>query len=350
MAESLEPEADPFDLDAPPIPAYFSYPPPRVRARLLALGPAGNTSLESRTVVPTRPMRHCPIFATLLASMCLPVLACGGTTIAFDGVDGAMPVEVGPLATGTGGSSGTGSTGSAGSQGTGGTANVADASPDAVDGSGGASLDGLQGSWKGYVENFQFSDQSDAVLVEFGSGAGPANHVRFGNASPPPPVTSPNLGYPPGVAFSGGPGRPALMGPYPGFAFTLTNVTYDRQRLQFDVATNELWKEWCGLQIPILDEINPDGSYYCVHNWGFTAGGTACSQVDPMTQMSVPIDCGKLALCQPAGGVCVCNAQGCVANLNADLHFDMMIAPPKVDGSVRGLDSGSHNVHLNKQQ
>jgi hypothetical protein len=145
------------------------------------------------------------------------------------------------------------------------------------------------------------------------------------------------------------PGYRPFMGPYPGSSFTLTKVAYDGQRLQFDVATNELWKHWCELQTSIPDESNP-GRYSCVHNWGYlTRGPGDCLQMDPTTQITTPVDCGKLALCQP-NGPCACNAQACTANLDGDLlHFDMVIAQPKADGSVSGLDANLHSVHLNRQ-
>jgi hypothetical protein len=221
--------------------------------------------------------------------------------------------------------------------------NVGDASPIEADVAVVISPNVLQGSWKGYVENFQFSDQSDAVLVVITSSAG-AGEVTFGSSAALPPAIDPNVGYPPGARLTSGPS--SLTAAYPGFAYTITNVTYDGQRLQFDVPTNELWKRWCELQTPIPDE-HSAGFYGCVHNWA-TSSSETCSQVDPMTQMSVPIDCGKLALCQ--GGVCRCDAQGCTVRLNEHfLHFDMMIAAPKADGSVRGLDSNLHNIHLSKQ-
>jgi hypothetical protein len=125
-------------------------------------------------------------------------------------------------------------------------------------------------------------------------------------------------------------------------------ASLDGQRLQFDIAPTEVWKAWCELQTPILDEANPGMIYNCVHNWGFSFG-SKCSQMDPNTHQEVPIDCGKLALCMAGGGVCGCTAQGCTASLEPSVHFDMVVAVPKADGSVAGLDSSVHNVHLAKR-
>lgn len=292
------------------------------------------------------------VHQTLGLALCV-LIGCGGNVDLGGLVDGGTAGT--PSAQGSAGSGGAGSLGSGGSPGAGGTgaggtgaggtADVGDAGRNIADGGAGNPLKGLEGSWKGYVENFQFDDQSDAVLVAI-TGAG-SGQITFGNSPPPPPATDPNVGYPPGVKFMGVGASLPFTGPYPGFAFTLTHGTFDGQRLQFDVGTNELWKHWCEQQTPILDEIN--GGYFCVHNWGGSVGSAECSQQDPKTMMNVPIDCGKLALCSPIGGICQCTAQACSANENATLHFDMMMATPKADGSVRGLDSSLHNVHLTKQ-
>jgi hypothetical protein len=254
-------------------------------------------------------------------------------------------LSVGDLGNDSGSSSGTmggGGAGFSGAAGAGGTMNLWDASSDVADVAVVIPPNDLQGSWKGYVENFQFGDQSDAVLVSITSNAG-AGQITFGNSAAPPPATDPNIGYPPGATLTSS----TAELPYPGFAFTLTNVKYDGQRLQFDVATSELWIHWCELQTPIPDEHNA-GVYSCVHNWPTASGGSTCSQTDPMTQMSVPINCGKLALCQ--GFFCRCDMQGCTVYLDSHpLHFDMVIAPPKANGSVRGLDADLHSVHLTKE-
>src|SRR5258707_1321819 len=144
------------------------------------------------------------------------------------GVAGGNPTSAGGMggSTGLGGAPMGGAAGSAGD-------------PNPV----GTPLTDLVGSWKGYVENFQFSDQSDAVLLAITSAAG-AGQITFGSSAAPPPATDPNVGYPPGIKFDGL-GRPS--GAQPGFAFTLAKVTFDGQRLQFDVATKELWKQWCEL-------------------------------------------------------------------------------------------------------
>jgi hypothetical protein len=205
----------------------------------------------------------------------------------------------------------------------------------------------LSGSWSGYVENFAFNDQSDAVTLTF-RNAPPGGQVVFGDSPPLAPPSDPNVGYPGGLQLE--PMHPSTSAPYPGFAFTLMKTSLDGQRLQFDIAPTELWTTWCQLQTPILDEVNADMSYGCVHNWATSFGGPqGCSQTDPATRQQVPIDCGKLALCQFGSGVCGCTAQGCAVTLVTSVHFDLVMAAAKADGSVKGLDGSLHNVHLTKR-
>ncbi|MEP7052111.1 MAG: hypothetical protein ABJB12_17230 [Pseudomonadota bacterium] len=129
----------------------------------------------------------------------------------------------------------------------------------------------------------------------------------------------------------------------------MLSPTLDSQRLQFDVAQGELWGSWCALQTPILDDTNPAGLYSCAHNWGFSSNGTTCAQTDPMTMQTITVSCAKLELCGFGNGVCSCTKASCVGNVSASNHFDMVVAPPKADGSVSALQGGVNNVHFTKQ-
>ncbi len=75
---------------------------------------------------------------------------------------------------------------------------------------------------------------------------------------------------------------------FPGFTYTLNNGEFDGVRLEFSVALDELWTEWCALQTPIYDEIND--RYGCVHNWSFSWGADGCSQPDPDSGQDISID------------------------------------------------------------
>ncbi len=208
----------------------------------------------------------------------------------------------------------------------------------------------IVGTWRGYIENYKTSDLTDSVELRISQGS-LAGQVIFGEAMAPPPASDPQADYPPpsDANLAG----PSYVGPQAGFVYTLVNPSFVGARLQFDVAPGELYQSWCALQTPYKDDFNAGDYYNCLPNWGSIGsggpGGTgSCSQMNPVTMVRVPRDCGQLRLCTP-GGACVCTATSCTANLAAPTHFDLAIALPKADGSVVGLDGTTHNVHLTKQ-
>ena len=195
----------------------------------------------------------------------------------------------------------------------------------------------ISGTWKGYVENYTFRDKSNAITLRIVSGPnGITGHATFGMSPLTPRVTNPTVGYPPGI-------DPDLTVAYPGFPFTMEEASLEGSRLQFDISRAEIWKTWCEAQAPIADEMNV-GSYGCAHNWATNYGAT-CSQLDPMTMQWVPIDCGRLRLCAP-GSLCQCTAKACGVILRGGIHFDVNVNVPMADGSVSGLDTDLHNIHL----
>lgn len=199
------------------------------------------------------------------------------------------------------------------------------------------------GTWKGYVENHQFEDGSDALKMTLASvTASVSGQVTLGDSPPLPPPSDPNVGYPPGVS-GGGPGGWQKV--YPGFAYSLLEASFDGQRLQAKIALAEPFKQWCELQTSYVDEVNP-GMYACLPNWGGAGSNGACFQENPKTGQKVSVDCGKFELCALGGSPCKCSASGCTAELTAGIKFDIVLAPPKADGSVAGLGTGLNNVHL----
>lgn len=127
----------------------------------------------------------------------------------------------------------------------------------------------------------------------------------------------------------------------PGFVYPIVDVVFDGRRLQFDVAKNELWRNWCAIQTPIAD----GGSYNCAHNWSYSSNdGITCTQVNPATQEQTSVDCRKLELC--GGPPCDCNADGCGIQSYDRAHFDMVIDGSHADGSY-GF-GGMPDFHLTK--
>jgi hypothetical protein len=173
------------------------------------------------------------------------------------------------------------------------------------------------------------------------SGATVTGTIVFGSGSLPP-ATDPNVGYPPGVKWWPTP-PPYFLGE--GFAYTIVGGKLDGTRLQFGVGTTELWAAWCALQTPVPWDAT---SYDCLPNWASGGGNQGCFQTNPMTNMTVPVDCGKLYLCDQAYQTCTCTASSCaIRSTPPDTSFDMQLGGTKADGSTSGY-FGDHNVHFTK--
>jgi len=269
--------------------------------------------------------------------------ACGGSTDSGSSTGGGSGASGTGANQGTGAISGTGGTiasgGGSGSGASGGTG-----------GSGGSVVPEpgpFTGTWKGYVENYTFSDNTDVVTMTLDAvEAQVAGHVTFGDSPPLAPPTDPNVGYPP-PGSSGNPGGIPYVEikPTPGFAYAIGGGSFDGQRLKFTLALHELYKPWCEMQTPIADEVNA-GNYSCVPNWAGGGIDGKCFFDNPETGEKVWVDCGKVALCQT---VCQCTAQACSVTLSPGPAFDMQLNPPNADGSVAGFDGNVRNVHLKHQ-
>jgi hypothetical protein len=200
--------------------------------------------------------------------------------------------------------------------------------------------------WNGYIESYKFPSGSDAMVMNVSlSGTTVTGTLVFGGAPAAPAPTDPNVGYPPGYGSGMGGGNTfGFAGE--GFVYTIEQGHFDGSRFTFGVSTHELWSAWCKLQTTTYLQQQGTNLYQCLPNWGFSSGPTGCSQPNPQTGQSVPVDCGKLALCQMQM-VCQCTATGCSLDpaMSVDVTFDMVVAPPKADGSTTGAFS-DHNVHF----
>jgi hypothetical protein len=179
--------------------------------------------------------------------------------------------------------------------------------------------------------------------------------LLLGNGALLKPPTDPDVGYPPGVNFPmGGP-----LGFFEGFPYTMIDGRLSRSTLTFRVAEFELWKQWCSLQKPVFFVRDPEGGvfYGCLPNGGGSSFGGACSYQDPSTMQDVPVDCGRLILCE-LNSPCDCSATACGARdwMNPEafdqpgteeptLSFDLTISGDTADGTLSGL-LGDHAVHF----
>ena len=264
----------------------------------------------------------------------------GGTSTAA----GAPPA--GTAGDSAGGGSASGSDGGATSAAGGSAGSSSAAGSSAAGASAAGAPSGIDGTWRGYVENYKNSDLTDTVEVRIFQD-GLVGQIVFGEVMAPPPATDPQADYPPpSDANMGGPGY--TSGPDAGFVFTLMNPSFNGTRLQFDIAPNELYQSWCALQTPYKDDFNAGDNYNCLPNWGSVSDGTNCWQPEPKTMEMVARSCAQIRLCTQSS-TCACTPTSCTATLATSVHFDLMVAVPKADGSVVGLDSNVHNVHLMKQ-
>jgi hypothetical protein len=206
-------------------------------------------------------------------------------------------------------------------------------------GSGNSSLAGisppgisLPGLWAGYIEAYSFpsgSDELEITIASVNRATGAATgSVRFGEGPPPAPPTDGDVGYPAGFNFNQ---ESWLL--HEGFAYTLVDATLTDARFTATFSINELWSEWCPLQTSYPNGNSPEYGYSCVPNWGTMGSNGGCAQVDPMTGQPVPVDCGKLFLCDQKR-VCSCDANQCVVAVQESVTLDVAIDGAIADGTI----------------
>jgi len=240
------------------------------------------------------------------------------------------PINVGSTDGGTGGSGGYGG-------------------PDDTD----ACRNGAQlpiiGTWLGYIENFKLASGSDAVRITItsASSAQVCGKVVLGTASPLPPPTNPDVGYPPnyGERFGGLGGDRRTIDMTEGFPMTIINGTGTSERLTLNADWHQFWQSWCALQKPTCLE-NSDLCFCVPRGPGGAAPGYCYIEVDGGP---VEFECGKLALCM--SGACICTATTCRVEPSPALIFDVHVTGDKASGSVNFADNGRtefHNIYLTR--
>jgi hypothetical protein len=289
---------------------------------------------------------HCSMMKNrlVLALLGMSLVACGGNVSlggppTDGGREGASSGGSGGSSGGTGSGSGSGSSSSGSSSGA--------TQPD-------ASVNPLSGTYTGYIQSFMFPDGSDTVVMTLAfAGSTVTGTVYFGNGSPLPPATDPNVGYPPGFTGSD-------TVPLEGFEFTALGGTYTAPRVQLSIQSTEMWKQWCEIQTMIypFDNGTNDGGcgplirYSCLPN-GETQGGgsgTSCAFNWCQQPTLMSVDCGKLFLCFQVS-VCTCTATACTVPITTPggIAFDMQLASGMLSGSVTGLeDQNVYNVFLTR--
>jgi hypothetical protein len=211
----------------------------------------------------------------------------------------------------------------------------------------GSSLETLVGTWQGYAEAFTFPSGSDAIrlVVTQAADGSIESTVTYGQGTPPPPASDPDVGYPPGADWADHDGTWLVE----GFPFTVTHPSFDGTRLRIQTASTEVWKGWCALQTP-TSAGEPCGVYGCLPNWPSVATVNATTTfTDPSSGATETVDYGRSVLCHLPGQPCSCSATACTVDLSTpgDWSFDMQLTGAKLDRTMSG--NGNVNVHLTRE-
>ena len=191
----------------------------------------------------------------------------------------------------------------------------------------------LVGQWHGYIEN-QAAPWDELFLdIKGANSTAVCGTLRVGNATPPPPATSPIDAYPPGY-------DPLIDRSYadwkliPGYVLTLLDGTSDGTRLRFGISRGEGYKSWCLLQTPYQRE---DGQCGCIPSGVVTddTQGQQCSSWDSTSGITRTFTCHQVALCTSPGryGACGCTPTGCDGLTIADVKFDLIVSGDTIEGS-----------------
>ena len=217
------------------------------------------------------------------------------------------------------------------------------------------------GHWTGYIENHNLASGSDALdLTLTETGGSLSGQIILGQGTVPAPATDGTVGW--GTDFlSPAPWQDNIardnIGVMEGFAYHVSNVRWTALRLRFEIDLGEPWGPWCRLQQASVLWTDPTFLASCIPTLGGQVGPYPdCAVADSSGFSSIPIDCGKMALCWPNSGACTCTDSACDAGKTYGLTFDVALRADEGDGSVADRESsstfpiptilGSHNVRL----
>jgi hypothetical protein len=209
----------------------------------------------------------------------------------------------------------------------------------------------VEGTWSGYIENFERRpDAPDAlrIMLTVAADGTLSSQVTFGGSAPPSPTDRAQL-WPPNYDFFLDPNF------LPGTSYRARDIKWQSRRLKFSVDLYEGWQPWCALQqsypVPGDDGSTPAGvtpgdRYWCneamlADNNPDEAGHCAIQLSPGVTQ---PIDCGKYFMCSMT---CQCEAGGCHAKPELTNAFDIAFDGATAEGSISfGMN---YNVRLTRE-
>lgn len=192
-------------------------------------------------------------------------------------------------------------------------------------------------TWVGYVEAFQFEDESDRVqlvLDEQGQGS-----IRFGDRELVPAPTDPTAYYPPHTSATnwGGAGK-ISNAIFSGFEYPVKSARVESERIRFGTASTEPFRPYCALQTPYLDSLrSTEGQqiYKCLPytllksigsmpTTTCTIPATTTSNTWTQGDPTVDVNCEQLSMCDGMESFgCTCTAAGCSVNTTVqDINLD----------------------------
>jgi hypothetical protein len=206
----------------------------------------------------------------------------------------------------------------------------------------GASLSDYQGTWVGYVELAEWDDGTQTVRLELdenGDGV-----LEFGEADPLPPPAA-DEGYPlsdaPASVLGGPPS--GVVSVVSGFSYPVSGAIVESERIRMGSSSRELYREWCELMTPVLQEVGTD-VYSCLPNVGSSIDENGCYLGN---DEQTPIDCGLFA-CQH---VCECQESGCSINTDVDnirMDAELEAEGEELEGSFE-VPQGRYSIRMTRE-
>ena len=190
----------------------------------------------------------------------------------------------------------------------------------------------IVGTWEGYMVNARFRSGSDAVqlIITGANDSVVCGSLKFGVGPAPTHPTDPNVGITPGILIVAGNVDGNLVN-YEGMPMTVLEGRPELPRLRFRTTTNELWKSWCSLQTPYLQDTKTD-EWYCVPfdaNRTVRTGPPSCMLLQP--DGGIPVDCSKAHLCT---SVCACTSAACtISDQYRSIEFNFRVDGDAMEGA-----------------
>ncbi len=165
-----------------------------------------------------------------------------------------------------------------------------------------------------------------------------AGYLVLGETDPLPPATVASTVYPPGDDQADIDCR--RYSPCEGFAYTLLGGRLSEDgRLQFRIAVLELYEKWCAMQGSYPGETG-FFDHVCVPELSSQQKLACAASAYASEDVGCPLDTGMYALCSDSEP-CICFADGCTANSNRTISFDLTVDGSSMAGLISDLSSGS---------